>query len=510
MAAPAKSRPSGSGFASRPVAVIDIGSNSVRLVAYDRLDGAPLPIYNDKVLCGLGRELNSTGRLDPVAVSSAVTAITRFVRMAEAMGAHRIDLIATAAVREAENGPDFRETIERICGRPVTVLSGAEEGRLAGLGVLSGDPLAAGLAGDLGGGSLELVGLAQGKTRESGTLSIGPLRLMADGSETLTEARRIADAALSGLDWLAAYRGRPFHAVGGAWRALARYHMAECDYPLKIIHRYEISGREARDLARTVAAKKGRDLAGNDAVPKRRADALPYAALVMDRLIGHLRPEKVIFSAFGLREGHLRALQSKRSAAHDPLIVAAGKLGRQLGRFGSFGEALDEWVAPLFGSVPPEFARLRLTTCHLSDISWLDHPDYRAETAFERILGLPLGAVDHPDRIFLATALRARYGGGMVSASAGLDALLAEDRRELARTLGLALRLAYSLSGGVRDILAGGHLIRRQDHIVLAIGGQTSIPPGETVERRLSAVARSMGVENWTMEREDLRIGQSV
>ena len=167
-------------------------------------------------------------------------------------------------------------------------------------------------------------------------------------------------------------------------------------------------------------------------------------------------------------------------------------------------------MAPLFGSVPPEFARLRLATCHLSDIAWLDHPDYRAETAFERILGLPLGAVDHPDRIFLATALRARYGGGTGAASADLDALLGDDRREIARTLGLALRLAYSLSGGVREILAGGHLIGRQDHIVLTIGGQASIPPGETVERRLSAVARSMGAESWTMEREDLRIGQSV
>ena len=191
--------------------------------------------------------------------------------------------------------------------RPVTVLSGIEEGRLAGLGVLSGDPQAAGLAGDLGGGSLELVGLNQGRTTDAGTLSIGPLRLMRDSSVSLGFARRVTDSALSGLDWISAYRGRPLYAVGGAWRALARYHMAQQSYPLKVIHRYEIPGREARDLARSVSTRKGHDLANEEGVPKRRADALPYAALVMDRLIAHLRPERIVFSAFGLREGHLRA-----------------------------------------------------------------------------------------------------------------------------------------------------------------------------------------------------------
>src|SRR5215472_2108683 len=100
---PTSGRPRRSGKQGR-VGVIDIGSNSVRLVVYDALSRAPLPLLNEKVLCGLGRELGETGKLNPAGVDSALAHLQRFVALARAIGVRRLDALATAAVRDAEDG----------------------------------------------------------------------------------------------------------------------------------------------------------------------------------------------------------------------------------------------------------------------------------------------------------------------------------------------------------------------------------------------------------------------
>jgi exopolyphosphatase/guanosine-5'-triphosphate,3'-diphosphate pyrophosphatase len=133
----------------RRVAVIDIGSNSIRLEIFDGLTRAFCPLFNEKVICALGRDLKSTGRLSEKGAELALINLPRFTRMARGMGAARIDMLATAAVREAENGAEFIAEVERRCGQEVRVLSGAEEARISALGVLAGIPDADGIMGDL-------------------------------------------------------------------------------------------------------------------------------------------------------------------------------------------------------------------------------------------------------------------------------------------------------------------------------------------------------------------------
>ena len=139
------------------VAVIDIGSNSVRLVVYEALTRSPTPIFNEKALCGLGRNVLTSGRLADEAVARALASIRRFRVLCTQLNVGELHVLATAAVRDARNGPDFVAECEAICGVPLRLLSGREEATFAALGVVSGTYQPDGIVGDLGGGSLELV-----------------------------------------------------------------------------------------------------------------------------------------------------------------------------------------------------------------------------------------------------------------------------------------------------------------------------------------------------------------
>ncbi|RMF02032.1 MAG: Ppx/GppA family phosphatase, partial [Alphaproteobacteria bacterium] len=290
---------------TRPVAVIDIGSNSVRLVVYESAKRSPAPLYNEKVLCGLGRSLGSTGRLDEEGVRRALRALRRFRALAEQLGADGLNIIATAAAREAENGDEFIARAEEICGCEIAVLSGRMEANLAAQGLIAGNHTVNGLAADLGGGSLEIMDIRDQKLAGGVTLPLGGLRLIDLSGGSLKKARKIIDEALAGIDWLPQGEGRPFYGIGGTWRAFARLHMAQTDYPLSVMDGYRISYDEAVDFARLLDHLSPSSLEGISEISKSRRETVPYGALLLERLLLRIRPTAFIISAFGVREGVL-------------------------------------------------------------------------------------------------------------------------------------------------------------------------------------------------------------
>ena len=241
-------------------AVIDIGSNSVRLVVFEGLIRAPLPIFNERVLCGIGRDLASSGALHEGGVELALSSIERFVTISREIGAGEPDAVATAAVREARNGLQFVERVRERCGLEVRVLTGVNEARLSALGAISAIPDADGVMGDIGGGSLELVVLNAGEIGESVTLPLGALRLM---GLTPQQQVKAIDQAVDSVPWLNDLKNKTFYAVGGAWRSLARIHMAQRDYPLRIVHQYQLTRSDANTLAGVISGLS-LDLDGTD------------------------------------------------------------------------------------------------------------------------------------------------------------------------------------------------------------------------------------------------------
>jgi exopolyphosphatase/guanosine-5'-triphosphate,3'-diphosphate pyrophosphatase len=499
----------GAGKARSPrIGVVDIGSNSIRLVVFDRLSRAPWPIFNEKVLCGLGRGLEASGELNKNGVAMAIGNLERFVRLAEGMEVGSLDMVATAAVRDAANGGAFVQEAERRCQRKIRTISGEEEARLSALGVASGMPETSGIMGDLGGGSLELVRLTRGEPGRHVTLPIGPLRLLdiADGDRD--KARKAVDQHLEKLDWLIESKGGDFYPVGGAWRTLARIHMEQVRYPLHVIHAYSISRRAAEELARVISRLGRRSLASMSGVPRRRLDSLPLASLVLERVLRLARPERVVFSAYGLREGLIFDQLSPAEQRKDPLFEAARDLALLEGRFGSQGARLKNWLMPLFeGKETPAEARLRLAVCEISDICWREHPDYRAEQAFMRILRLPIGGLDHHERVFAALAIAQRYGfEGELPGMDPMLRLLGDQARREADLLGLGLRLAYSLAAAPA-LLDRAALVRSGSRLTLNLPKGEEAMFGEVVQRRLEALGRALDLPIGTATLTSRRAG---
>lgn len=476
------------------IGIVDIGSNSIRLVVFNLGERAPVALFNEKALCGLGRGLEETGRLNEEGVELALSSLGRFAGLARAMEVQQFDLLATAAVRDASNGPAFVAEVEQRCGGAVRVLDGEEEARLSAQGVVSAIPAADGLTGDLGGGSLELTQLDRGRQGERVTLPLGPLRLMRGEEGDRAQAAETVARHLEAQPWIAETEGRSFYPVGGAWRALARIHVEQHDYPLHMIQGYRMSRKEAEELAGLVARMGKRSLARLPGVPRRRLETLPYAGLLMEQLLRRAKPAEVVFSANGLREGWVYERQSEALRSQDPLLAAARAWAARDGRFGDFGEPITRWTAAIFPNEPDELRRLRATACHLSDIAWREHPDYRAEQALYRVLRAPQLYVRHDERLYLGYALSVRYGGLSPTAeTTRLIALLEPQLKARAEALGSALRLAYALSAGTAAMLERSQLELLDGQLTLYLPDQAEVPSGQVLERRLTALGNALG-----------------
>jgi exopolyphosphatase/guanosine-5'-triphosphate,3'-diphosphate pyrophosphatase len=477
------------------VAVIDIGSNSLRLVVFDKRSRCPVPVFNEKAQPGLGKGLERNGLLNPDGTQAALVNIRRFVNMAEAMGVNSIALLATAAVRDAKDGRAFAAQIEKETGRKVQIVSGEDEAKLSAMGVLAGIPEADGLMGDLGGGSLELVRLESGQIREHVTLPLGPLRLVEATNGNVDDAQRLIDRQLEKLAWLSEVKGKVLYPVGGTWRSLARIHMEQTGYPLHVIHEYRMTRRQGEELASVLAHLGKKSLTNVAGMSRRRLETLPFGALVLERLIKAIKPEGVVYSAYGLREGYLFSTLDPAAQQSDPLLVGCAEMGGADGRFGSVSDLIDDWLAPLFRSEGKKRARLREAACLLSDIAWREHPDYRAEHAFLRALRLPVAGIAHSERIMLALMIAARYGGGQDAPYAQRLAMLLEDGdKAFAARVGAALRLAYALSAGTERMLSLTSIEKRNDRLELHLPQDGGALFGEAIQRRLDAVGRAFGL----------------
>lgn len=475
------------------IAVVDIGSNSVRLVVYNRAARALIPLFNEKIFCGIGRRIASTGRLDIDGVQKAIEALSRFRELIASTRAVQVEAVATAAVRDAENGAEFVAHAEDVLKAPIRILSGEEEGKLSAIGVLSGIPEAAGIVGDLGGGSLELVKIQRGEAGEAITLPLGPLRLMDMNLSSLKAMRAHVDEALAKVGWLKSGRGQTFYMVGGSWRNLARLHLDQTKYPLTILHQYEIESEEAAEFCRSVSKLGKKSLEGIAGIAKKRLEGLPLAALVLERLIEATDCRNVMVSAYGLREGIVAEAQGPSFLSIDPVFAVAQDLCVQLARDPALCAELVDWTAPLFKWETPEQRRLRIAACWLSDIAWRKHPEYRSEVGFSHVLSEQFSGLDHFGRAFLALTLHERYPEGRDTAELiAVRKFLPEDARDRARILGLALRLGIALAGACAGTLPQCPLSMDGDKVRLQVPKHMRALTGETIGKRLEAVADAL------------------
>ncbi len=475
------------------IAVIDIGSNSVRLVVYGTPLRAPSILFNEKVMAGLGRGVSTDGNLSEEAMSAALIALRRFRLLCTEMDAGMPLTVATAAVRHAANGAEFLERIA-ACGLEPRLLSGVEEAEAAGFGVVAGFENVDGIVGDLGGGSLELARVRGGKVGKRASFPLGVLRIGALRGEGAVEFERQIRQQLQADGWLDAGQGLPFYLVGGSWRALARIHMYLTHYPLPILHHYTMPPQAATRLVRAVARIDRATLKSERIVAGARIPALADAAAMLTALVHILRPAQLVVSATGLREGVLFTQLPEDQRADDPLIVAARAEGMRQGRFTEHGDLLHRWIGPLFQEDTAELARLRHAACLLGDIGWAANPDFRAERGLESALHGNWLALPASGRALIGQALFAAFGGG-TECPDPLATLATEESLKRARSWGLAIRLAQRLAGGVEGPLLKSQLSVSGDQLILRLEHDMAPLIGETVERRLKQLATALGLK---------------
>lgn len=471
-------------------AIIDIGSNSIRLVVYGGPPRIPVTLFNEKVMAGLGRGLEATGAISAQSMETAIRALARFKYLVDEMRVERIRTVATAAVRDASNGHELL-TRANALGLEVELLSGEQEAESAALGVLSAIPDADGIVGDLGGGSLELIRVAGGKivNRASfplGVLRIGPVR------ETKGGLERLVSEQLAQAPWLQQAKGLPLYMVGGSWRALARVDMALSAYPLVIVHQYDMAPGSAARLARIVAESSRDQLRLIPSLSGGRMATLGEASAILAVLVRQLQTSRLVVSAYGLREGLMFGALPAEMRGKDPLIAACCEEAEVQGRFPEHGDLLDRWIAPLFPK--NNDARLRLAACLLGDTGWRANPEFRAERAFETGAHGNWVGIDPRGRVLLGQALYTAFGGG-ANALGRLASLAKEAELKQAVRWGLAIRLGQRLSGGIAGPLKRSSLRVEGRALCLNLPGQDRALYGDAVDKRFRQLAAEMGLE---------------
>ncbi|CDX57106.1 Ppx/GppA phosphatase [Mesorhizobium plurifarium] len=442
----------------RPLSIIDIGSNSIRLVVYEGLARSPTLLFNEKMLAGLGRGIVSTGKLDPEAVTRSMEEFRRFRALSDQAGAEHIYVLATAAAREAGNGPDFIHRAEDVLKTEIRVLTGRQEAHYSALGVISGFHPANGIAGDLGGGSLELIDINREAIGDGITLPLGGLRLQDMAKNSLAQAQKIARQELARAKLLKGGQGRVFYAVGGTWRNLARLHMEMTNYPLGVMHHYEISADSAQAFLKQVAKGEVEKVRGIEGVSKNRRSLLPYGAVVLQEIMAAMQPSKIVVSAQGVREGFLYSLLDAEEQKADPLISAAEELALLRSRSVHHAHDLVEWTGTAFKAFgideTEDEARYRHAACLLADIGWRAHPEYRGRQSLNIIAHASFIGVDHPGRAYLALANAYRHDGVFNDGIAPEIKALAPPRLlERARVLAAMMRVVYLLTAAMPGVM---------------------------------------------------------
>lgn len=478
--------------ALKRLGVVDVGSNSIRLVVFDGAARSPAYFYNEKVMAGLGQDMARTGKLNPAGVERGFAALRRFAALARGMGIEPLTCVATAAVREAEDGPAFQARVEKETGLKLWVIDGEEEARLSAQGVLLGWPDAKGLVCDIGGNSMELAEVADGKVGRRVTSPLGPFRL-----------QQVPPAELPGhirtiLQDLAAQMGTDherIYLVGGSWRAIARLDMERASYPMTVLHEYRMTPAAVTETVDWIAGHELNALRAKVGISASRIELVPLAGQVLSQMIEVFQPSELNVSSYGIREGLLYEHMSGTLRKRDPLLEAARFTEKQMARLPGFGKKLYQFLLPIFAGLPPERDRLMRAACLLHDTAWRAHPDYRAEACFDNVTRANMAALSHPERVFLGLALLHRYKNSRAkSPMAPLFALLDEAQLRDAEILGKAMRFGAMFA--TDDPADAGKLTlvkgKRLELKLTPMGRQLM---GEVAEARFRSLCTALGVE---------------
>ena len=448
--------------------------------------------------------LATTGHLNPEGRVRALSALERFRCLADGMNLPPLTVVATAAVRDASDGQDFCAEVERATGLKIWVIDGEEEARLSAQGVLLGWPGSYGLVCDIGGSSMELAEISQGRVGRRVTSALGPLKL-----RDIKGGRRARKAHIrETVDGLRAHMGAQrdrLFLVGGSWRAFARIDMLRRGYPLHVLHEYRMTPADVRATVKFLDKNPLEDIRAQVSVSSSRMELVPYAADVLKAVVRAFKPKDIAISSYGIREGMLYEQMPQRLRDRDPLIEACRFAEAKDARLPGFGKQLFHFIHPLFRNVPHARLRIIKAACLLHDVSWRAHPDYRAEVCFDNATRANLGGLKHSERVYLGVALLHRYSNKREGTRfEHLYDMITPALQQEAEILGRAMRFGAMLWMQNKTDIGAFHWRPKKRELRLDLNEAAEPLFGEVANARLKALANAM---NASLE---VRVGKTA
>ncbi|MCH2037060.1 MAG: Ppx/GppA family phosphatase [Rickettsiales bacterium] len=480
-------------YTDNNAAVIDIGSNSVRLVIYNGIGPASISVFNEKITCALADNIESTGVLSTDGVEMADKALARFKMIISMMEVRSLDVFATAAVRDAEDGGTFVEEMNEKHGFDIRVLSGEEEAYYSALGVVSSISDAKGVVGDLGGGSLELTNVTDKKISDKESIALGIVRLHSMGRNKVYINNYI-QKNLEGSSVIEKMKGSNFYAVGGGFRTLAKISMYRNAYPLRIVDNYKVSKQDFIDTLDDIEYLTKDQLASITSISSKRCELLPVTAMIAKNIIELGDPENIIFSTCGVREGMIFEQIADEDKKKPPLLESSVEMLRRVGRDPEYAHMLMNWMSPLFEDETEEQALWRHAACILSEYCCYEHTEYRAEIAFRRFVDASIIGASHRGRVFIASCLYYRYKTKHDPAL--LDqrqTILTAKEVQYARAIGYTMKLANDLTGGLLGIKDNVHLEVTNKKLILFFVPESEALVSDSIRKRMKLLGAILG-----------------
>ena len=483
--------------------VLDIGSNSVRLVIYELFGAHFSPVYNEKILAGLGRDLQSTSKLSSEGRQIARDALLRFKKIIDAQNLQTLLIGATAALRVAKDAPEFIADIASLTGLDITPISGQEEARLTAMGLLAAEPRANGLAADLGGASLEFVHVKDQSPQTGISLPLGPFESV---KTTLSDPDIFKDAEMaSRIDELLekaeleTFKGQTLYLIGGAWRNLAAIHQKREQYPMRTLQAYSLDAKDALALAYWSYGEGFETILSWPGIRKRRAETIPYGGYLLAKIIELMSPDKVVISTTGLREGLVYDAMPETLRQRDALFDGCRDLAKGNLQAVSFGGPLYNFLEDAAEHFPHCFdrdseIRLRRAACYLVGIGKGLHPDYRANLVFDDVLYAPISGLTHKERAYLALILFSSYTSTRSLPNPALECLLDRQEQLSAQAYGTAIRLAVIASGRSPDLLKSFDLNVENGSLIFSVAPDSKDLMSDRVGYRLQKLSQISGL----------------
>lgn len=493
---------------TRQLAVLDIGSNSVRLVIFDVYGAHFTPVYNEKIHAGLGRDLKRTGCLSTSGKAQTREALARFQTIISARQLTDVLVGATAALREADDAAEFLAEIQTETGLKIIPVSGPEEARLSALGVIAGDHRRTGLAADLGGASLEFIRVGNGRVGEGVSLPLGPFDAVGGDLKGLASSdyATLRPKLQSALQALPAAMSLPetLYLIGGAWRNLAGIHQHRMNYPMRTLQAYRLSFDEARFMA-DWAWRDGLESVLNwPGLRSARAETLPYAGLMLGVMLEHFQPKAIEICIVGLRDGLVFDALPDDIKSRDALLDGCRDFASGNLQSAHFGPPLFRLLLPIMQGLPEIFGaeldeRILRAACLLAGLGKNLHPDYRAELVFDDVLYAPVSGLSHVERAFLSLCLFRTYTAKRKTPNpAIIETLLTEAQQRSASILGEGIRLAIIASGRSPELLESFRLSREGKILKLSVHKIHEKLLTQDVIFRLEKLAGKIGLEGQT------------